>query len=180
MFSFTICFLWKLLLLLLKKRNMYFQGAAWSCSWDLHSSHYIYAGLQVWPLIVFLYLANPGLIFYFLFSLSCRMAPFWCLICARLLGLFIPWGGWHAILCIPFTHFYIVQLLLLALGPSYLLRRLACVGGFLVVLHKGRLLSSYVCMYALRLFSSFLLSYKAIWISYWYPLTLLYTLTNAV
>ena len=26
----------------------YFQAAAWSCSWDLNNSHYVYVGLQVW------------------------------------------------------------------------------------------------------------------------------------
>ncbi|KAK9985579.1 hypothetical protein SO802_030530 [Lithocarpus litseifolius] len=33
--------------------SIYFQAAAWSCSWDLNSSHYIYAGLQNGSLLVF-------------------------------------------------------------------------------------------------------------------------------
>uniref|UniRef100_A0A2N9IJN9 RING-type E3 ubiquitin transferase n=1 Tax=Fagus sylvatica TaxID=28930 RepID=A0A2N9IJN9_FAGSY len=32
---------------------MYFQAPAWSCSWDLNSSQYIYAGLQNGSLLVF-------------------------------------------------------------------------------------------------------------------------------
>ncbi|KAL5540796.1 hypothetical protein UlMin_042409 [Ulmus minor] len=27
-------------------------AAAWTCSWDLNSSHYMYAGLQVWPTLI--------------------------------------------------------------------------------------------------------------------------------
>lgn len=29
----------------------FFQAAAWSCSWDLNSSHYVYTGLQVVQLL---------------------------------------------------------------------------------------------------------------------------------
>lgn len=68
----------------LNSGNMYFQAAAWSCSWDLHSSHYIYAGLQVWPSIVFLYLANPGSVCWSLTFFS----PF--------LVEWLPFGVWYA------------------------------------------------------------------------------------
>ncbi|KAG4982632.1 hypothetical protein JHK87_027381 [Glycine soja] len=32
-----------------------FQVPAWSCSWDLNNSHYIYAGLQVNTLVLYLF-----------------------------------------------------------------------------------------------------------------------------
>lgn len=31
--------------------NFFSQAAAWSCSWDLNSSHYVYTGLQVVQLL---------------------------------------------------------------------------------------------------------------------------------
>ena len=80
-----------------------------------------------------------------LFSLFCRMAHFWCLICAKLMGQLFPWMAGHTILFILYTHFYIVQLLLPVLDLSFLLRQLACLGGTLMVLKRGRLLLFYVC-----------------------------------
>ncbi|KAK9985592.1 hypothetical protein SO802_030543 [Lithocarpus litseifolius] len=35
------------------EKNVYFQAAGWSCTWDLSSSHYINAGLQNGSLLVF-------------------------------------------------------------------------------------------------------------------------------
>lgn len=37
-----------------------FQNSAWSCSWDLNNTHYIYAGLQVTTFFFLLYLLDVG------------------------------------------------------------------------------------------------------------------------
>ena len=150
---------------------MYFQAAGWSCTWDLKSLHYINAGLQVWTCnagiqvwtLWVLYLANMGWSFTF-FSLSCRMAHFWCLICAKLLGQLIPWMVWHAIQCIWQTHFYIVQLLLPVLVLYYLLHRFVCISGTLMVLKNSRPVSMLV-LYK----SALSLSYLDKFLNPWYP-----------
>lgn len=128
------------------------QAAAWTCSWDLNDSNYIYAGLQVWCYIVFIstaciiyMLAKSCLQFLeslFLIlsastciaSFSCRMAIFWCLTCAKPQGLLNPWRGWQTTQFILCILFHLIQLFPFVLEQWYPHQQLAYVCGVLVVL----------------------------------------------
>lgn len=52
--------------------NYVFQTAAWSCSWDLNCSHYVYAGLQVLNSDLFSFMKQSNLMpFLFLSFFPC-------------------------------------------------------------------------------------------------------------
>ena len=54
--------------------NNVFQTAAWSCSWDLNSSHYMYAGLQVLNCVLFSFMRQLNSVVFFLF-VCCFSTP---------------------------------------------------------------------------------------------------------
>lgn len=128
--------------------NNVFQMAAWSCSWDLNSSHYMYAGLQVLNCVLFSFTRQLNSVVFFFVCLLffpppilnlCRMACLWCLICAKLQGQWQKLVGPQAIPFILYTLFYTTQPSHQVLAPFYLLLQLVCASGTLVEVKRGRL-----------------------------------------